>query len=131
MRHIRFYISLYLAATWTVDVAIAMEQEKRSTATFNGARGQKTVEDTIYNGDRSETISPDASRNSEVNNDDNYVAKRVPSGFFGMRGKKPFDGWISPLDDEDIYKRVPTGFFGLRGKKDMDYGEIFTPKISS
>lgn len=48
----------------------------------------------------------------------NYVIeKRAPSGFFGMRGKKP---WNYPQYEypEELYKRAPMGFVGMRGKKE-------------
>lgn len=50
----------------------------------------------------------------------------MPSGFFGMRGKKQFD------DDNNnflsyIEKKAPMGFVGMRGKKEVD-DEIFEDK---
>lgn len=48
----------------------------------------------------------------------NYVIeKRAPSGFFGMRGKKP---WNYPQYEypDELYKRAPMGFVGMRGKKE-------------
>ncbi|KAI4456922.1 hypothetical protein MML48_8g00016394 [Holotrichia oblita] len=112
MRHFYLSMCLYLAGTFSVKVAIAIEQDKHPSS------------NPIFSSEISENTRADSSSNNDINNDDRYeqyVAKRVPSGFFGMRGKKPFDGWVSSQDDEDI-KRAPMGFFGLRGKKEMDYG---------
>lgn len=49
--------------------------------------------------------------------------KRVPSGFFGLRGKKYYDYMtLDDGDDDAAYyeKRVPSGFMGLRGKREYD-----------
>lgn len=127
MRYFLLTLSLYLASTtWSIDLAMASDQEK-STGFASRSNGGKSSDDSTYN---NEALSDRSTSNEIMNNDDTqYVSKRVPSGFFGMRGKKPFDSWISPRYDEYIYKRVPTGFFGLRGKKDngLDYGKKHFP----
>ncbi len=48
--------------------------------------------------------------NGLFSNDIQYLPKRAPSGFFGMRGKKFFFDWYGT-------KRAPMGFMGMRGKK--------------
>lgn len=49
---------------------------------------------------------------------DNY--KRAPSGFMGVRGKKPYQWDPYPFTDSFVDKRAPSGFVGMRGKKEYD-----------
>ncbi|GJQ72515.1 hypothetical protein Trydic_g3586 [Trypoxylus dichotomus] len=121
MRYFLLSICLYLAVTWTVDITVAIEQEKHAPP------------DSAFTSDNSEATLPDRNGNNVVDNGNiQYLAKRVPSGFFGLRGKKPFEGWVSSQEDDEIYnKRAPTGFFGLRGKKDMDYAMDFEKRVPS
>ncbi|CAH0564347.1 unnamed protein product [Brassicogethes aeneus] len=52
-----------------------------------------------------------------VNSSGEY-AKRAPSGFFGMRGKKQYLDYYND-------KRAPMGFVGMRGKKSVeDVGDV-------
>ncbi|KAH8417122.1 hypothetical protein KR222_003738, partial [Zaprionus bogoriensis] len=56
---------------------------------------------------------------------DNEVAKRAPTGFTGMRGKRPAMNDASEDDDdamELLEKRAPVNsFVGVRGKKDVSH----------
>lgn len=65
------------------------------------------------------------------------VEKRAsPSGFMGMRGKKPYyytQPW-NGIYQPDGLKRAPSGFFGMRGKRDwetVDYGKTDFPTKNS
>jgi len=55
------------------------------------------------------------------------VGKRAPTGFTGMRGKRPVMGDSDALGDEDdamelLEKRAPVNsFVGMRGKKDVSH----------
>lgn len=92
---------------------------------FTGVRGKKSINESPYNTDMA---IEDTSRPSTLVDDNvGIIEKRAPSGFMGMRGKKPYEEYI-PLDYSMIYyKRAPSGFFGMRGKKDMmdDYGKYY------
>ncbi|GJQ72517.1 hypothetical protein Trydic_g3588 [Trypoxylus dichotomus] len=121
MRYFLLSICLYLAVTWTVDITVAIEQEKHAPP------------NSAFTNDNSEVTLPDRNGNKLVDNGNTqYLSKRVPSGFFGLRGKKSFEGWVSSQEDDEIYnKGAPTGFFGLRGKKDMDYAMDFEKRVPS
>lgn len=55
-------------------------------------------------------------------------AKRAPSGFLGMRGKKNLLALHPALFEDsglrDSIKRAPSGFLGMRGKKLMSDNEL-------
>lgn len=57
--------------------------------------------------------------------DENALEKRAPSGFTGMRGKRPLS---FPFDGG---KRTPNAFFGVRGKRDFkrSAAEQFQPEF--
>nr|QGA72578.1 tachykinin-related peptide [Rhynchophorus ferrugineus] len=109
-------------ATWISLVILATsfanaedDHHKRVPSGFTGVRGKKSIPDEAYNSDDVEhnllaqnydSFGP----MSEASGTLNYLDKRAPSGFFGMRGKKP---WNYPEE----YKRAPMGFVGMRGKK--------------
>lgn len=44
----------------------------------------------------------------------NFLPKRAPQGFMGMRGKKYFQNeWNAIQDDLNYDKRSPQGFLGM------------------
>ncbi|XP_045525609.1 tachykinins [Pieris brassicae] len=51
------------------------------------------------------------------------VVKRVPHGFFGMRGKKYMDA-----RDSEMFKRRPNFFVGVKGKRGFEYPDFWQYK---
>ncbi|XP_030758689.1 tachykinins isoform X2 [Sitophilus oryzae] len=117
--------------TWISVIVLAAayvstedDHHKRAPSGFTGVRGKKSIPDGAYSSDEPEhenliqqnydSYGPNTQPPSSIN----YLEKRAPSGFFGMRGKKP---WSYPEE----FKRAPMGFVGMRGKKatsdDFDY----------
>lgn len=48
----------------------------------------------------------------DLDSSSDYMDKRAPSGFMGMRGKKSYESLIT-----DLKRAQMSGFFGMRGKK--------------
>ncbi|CAG9773610.1 unnamed protein product [Ceutorhynchus assimilis] len=104
------------------------EHHKRAPSGFTGVRGKKSIPDEAYNSsddvESSNSIQnqqqTDFVPSTETEPPSSYVIeKRAPSGFFGMRGKKPLNSpyyWYNY--PEEMYKRAPMGFVGMRGKKE-------------
>lgn len=65
-------------------------------------------------------------------NEESSKDKRAPSGFLGMRGKKPSSSSSASFPvaatypEEVLYKRAPSGFLGMRGKKgELEEGDNY------
>lgn len=113
MRLFNVHISVICVIISTVSAA---ESEKRAPPLgFTGVRGKKSVNESPYT-----DASSEESQATMALDDGLGMDKRAPSGFFGMRGKKPYEEF-APLDYPMFYyKRAPSGFFGMRGKKEAD-----------
>ncbi|XP_055907522.1 tachykinins isoform X2 [Eupeodes corollae] len=136
------------ALDWSFDDDFSVNdiRNKKAPSGFNGVRGkkmdqleyEKSLLDQLFrrlyqeNNDfndlsvyRSDT--PLYSHGYSENDGwaENALDKRAPSGFTGMRGKRPLD---FPFDGG---KRAPNAFFGVRGKRDYkrSTAEQFQPEF--
>lgn len=110
------------------------ERERRAPSGFLGMRGKKDLSSHLVDTTASNQYSlhdsyPAAAAALYGLRDDSgpmvlavpWRAKKAPSGFLGMRGKKSDEevfgeaGYHSDL--ETLLKRAPSGFLGMRGKK--------------
>ncbi|XP_066140099.1 tachykinins [Euwallacea fornicatus] len=122
LHHFRSLISLTLLLS-TCSKADD-QHHKRVPSGFTGVRGKKSIPDDAYaedvennNSIQQQTEYTLLETETQTSSPLNYLlAKRAPSGFFGMRGKKP---WTYAQYPEELYKRAPMGFVGMRGKKDV------------
>ncbi|XP_071052292.1 tachykinins [Onthophagus taurus] len=111
-------------------------EEKRAPTGFTALRGKKNPTEYVLDDVAANYKKLFDSKTSDAENwapsllwFDLPYYKRVPSGFFGLRGKKYFD-----LPLEETNKRIPTGFFGMRGKRyfdDEDLDESYNKRIPS
>lgn len=116
-------LSLRYSVTWGFIILLLVahskaedDHHKRVPSGFTGVRGKKSIPNEAYTSedtDGSNSIQQVDAIDTETPLPVNYAMdKRAPSGFFGMRGKKP---WNNP---DEMYKRAPMGFVGMRGKKE-------------
>lgn len=128
MRRINFLLPVFLA---TVTCICASDPPSG----FTGVRGKKSISDSAYS-EPTQTVEEVNSGQAEIVNGrdatSNVISgpvldKRAPSGFMGMRGKKPIDEWVAANQPEysmGYFKRAPSGFLGMRGKKENFYGKL-------
>ncbi|ALC45912.1 Tk [Drosophila busckii] len=106
---------------------------KKAPLSFVGVRGKKFLQDdyprisdllqTMENERVRENLARKFLEKLSINSEN--IVKRVPTGFTGMRGKRP--SLLSELNDEEetfqqLGKRVPgSSFVGVRGKKDVSH----------
>ncbi|XP_055850048.1 tachykinins isoform X2 [Episyrphus balteatus] len=111
---------------------------KKAPSGFNGVRGkkmdqleyEKSLLDQLFRrlyeeNDDFEDMSAYSRSNTALDEWENTIDKRAPSGFTGMRGKRPLS---FPFDGG---KRTPNAFFGVRGKRDYkrSAAEQFQPEF--
>ncbi|ENN71230.1 hypothetical protein D910_01666, partial [Dendroctonus ponderosae] len=125
MKSIRPFTTWISISLLLSTCCLADEHHKRVPSGFTGVRGKKSIPDEAYSADLDNSNSIEQqteytpSSDTEAPASFNYIVeKRAPSGFFGMRGKKPWNFLQSSNYPEELYKRAPMGFVGMRGKKD-------------
>ncbi|XP_023159793.1 tachykinins isoform X2 [Drosophila hydei] len=107
---------------------------KKAPMAFVGVRGKKFTSSNNRLRDLLQNMEEQRLRESflqdfleHLANDGGDVEKRAPTGFTGMRGKRPSLSENDPADDEDdaqelLEKRAPiNSFVGVRGKKDVSH----------
>ncbi|KAJ8970469.1 hypothetical protein NQ317_009443 [Molorchus minor] len=118
-----------ISATLAANLVLAEEHHKRAPSGFTGVRGKKSIPDSAYDSllddvDGIETPLRPEDYSAAVSDGNGPAAgKRAPSGFVGMRGKKP-SVYVRPWEGtypDAFYKRAPSGFMGMRGKKDNEF----------
>lgn len=107
---------------------------KKAPLAFVGMRGKKLstgnshLRELLQNMEEErlrENVLQDLLDRLSINGDD--FGKRAPTGFTGMRGKRPAMGDSNASEDEDdtmelLEKRAPVNsFVGVRGKKDVSH----------
>lgn len=138
----RFFKIVYISIVVATYYCVAAEEHhhKRAPSGFTGVRGKKSIPDGAYSAEDGSLVAapPKAAFNLHVDQDDVtrsaplLVQKRAPSGFMGMRGKKPLNYFVQPwagtYPDNGGLKRAPSGFVGLRGKKESDDEDFYESK---
>lgn len=107
---------------------------KKAPMAFVGMRGKKYLSNTHRLRDLLQNMEEQRLRESflqefldHLATDGGDVAKRAPTGFTGMRGKRPALSENEADEDEDealelLEKRAPVNaFVGVRGKKDVSH----------
>lgn len=122
---------LFLAIIYaTIYFNEGSETSKRAPSGFTGVRGKKSVEDSAFSELKTSVAENDSGQNEMLNgavreesNPINSFEKRAPSGFLGVRGKKPNAWYYQQELSDGYYKRAPSGFLGVRGKKENVFGK--------